>query len=457
MKRIYTIACCLLLSGMLLVGLWSMLDKDATVSQRENRALKTPPKLTVSGLLDGSFSSEFEAYYADTFPGRENLMAANRTLNGFYYFSGFSGSDSAQLLVGGGSNAADHGEALRPSDGTDPDPTELTKPTEPTEPSHSSEIAPPETKPFETDPPTGEQLGAVLLVGNRAMDVPYGDFDCIERYAKAVTGIADALGSDVRTFCIDVPNGAEFYTNKEYHTGSSSQLDMINHCYKNLGGNVIGVDAYTPLSQHADEYIYFRTDHHWTQLGAYYAYTAFCKDAGLAPDPLSKFQTGEIDNFVGSMYTAISDYPQSQVLLDDPDTLYYYEPYVDTTTRYYSDATLSDPYPMGIIAGIGSDVSNKYMTYLGGDHPITIVETDTDGPVCMILKESYGNAFVPWLAGHYSKIIAIDPREFNRDGMPSLDLAAFAKEQGVNDCIVLNYPLMLSSSAYVAWLERLVP
>ena len=80
----------------------------------------------------------------------------------------------------------------------------------------------------------------------------------------------------------------------------------------------------------------------------------------------------------------------------------------------------------------------------------------TDGPVCLLLKESYGNAFAPWLTSHYSKIIVVDPREFNRDGKPSLDLAAFAKEQGVNDCIVLNYPMMLSSDSYIEWLNRLV-
>ena len=102
------------------------------------------------------------------------------------------------------------------------------------------------------------------------------------------------------------------------------------------------------------------------------------------------------------------------------------------------------------------DTSNKYLTFLGGDHPITVIKTNVDGPGCMILKESYGNAFTPWLTSHYSKIIAIDPREFNRDGKPSLDLAAFAKEQGVNDCIVLDYPIMLNSDSYITWLERLV-
>ena len=156
------------------------------------------------------------------------------------------------------------------------------------------------------------------------------------------------------------------------------------------------------------------------------------------------------------MYTFLSGYPQAAVLANNPDTLYYYRPYVDTDTGYYEDATLTTEIPMGCISYIGSDVSNKYLTFLGGDHPVTIINTDVEGPVCMIIKESYGNAFTPWLTSHYSKIIAIDPREFNRDGHPSLDLASFAKEQGVDDCIILNYPMMISSEAYVEWLNRLV-
>ena len=103
------------------------------------------------------------------------------------------------------------------------------------------------------------------------------------------------------------------------------------------------------------------------------------------------------------------------------------------------------------------DVDNKYLAFLGGDHPITIIETDVDNDkTVMIIKESYGNAFTPWLTSHYSKVVAVDPREFNREGKPSLDLAAFAKEQGVDDCIILNYPLMINNISYITWLERLV-
>ena len=73
-----------------------------------------------------------------------------------------------------------------------------------------------------------------------------------------------------------------------------------------------------------------------------------------------------------------------------------------------------------------------------------------------MLKESYGNAFVPFLTSHYSKIIVIDPREFNRDGKPALDLRAFAQEQQADDLIVINYPYMINSKPYTNWLNRLV-
>ena len=63
------------------------------------------------------------------------------------------------------------------------------------------------------------------------------------------------------------------------HQGLNSQKDMIDYCYSQLNGSIITVDAYSKLRAHTDEYIFFRTDHHWTQLGAYYAYTAFCEAA----------------------------------------------------------------------------------------------------------------------------------------------------------------------------------
>ena len=157
------------------------------------------------------------------------------------------------------------------------------------------------------------------------------------------------------------------------------------------------------------------------------------------------------------MYGFTEGYPQSEVLKQHPDYLEYYLPIADTHARYYADGNLESGTPVSVVyTELDDSVSNKYLCFIGGDTPICIVESDVPGPTCIVLKESYGNAFVPFLTSHYGRIIVIDPREFNRDGKPSLDLAAFAKEQGVNDCIVLDYPIMLNSDSYITWLERLV-
>ena len=442
MKRIYSVLSLIVLLAMLLVGLISTFDKDATFSEDENRKLKTKPKLTISGLLDGSYNTEYREYYADTFPNRESLMDTNVSLNGFYYFGGIGSENSESLVLDFSSNAAQHGEALK-----DPDATASTDDTAATED---------DTIPEQTEPAgEAEQLGSVVLIGDSAFDVPYAKSECIKDYAAAVTAIADLLGSDVQTISMPVPNSAEFYTKNEYHTGSTSQLSMVEMVRDNLGSNVTYVDAYSALAKHTSEYIYFRTDHHWTHLGAYYAYTALCDAVGFEPESMDKFDTGQWDNFVGSMYTYISNYPQAQVLKNNPDTVYYWKPYADCTTYYYNNTSLTGGVLMGTICKVPDTETNKYLTFMGGDHPITIVETDTNGPCIMVIKESYGNALISWLTSHYSKIILIDPREYysvNND----IDLKEFAESQGVDQCLVVNYPMMLNSESYINQLEKLV-
>lgn len=450
MKKIYTILCAMFIVLLMTVGVVSLFSSNDAAQK---------PKLTFSGLLDGSYAAARRSYYAAAFPQSESLKNMNTRLNGFYKFSGLSGENDVSLIIDANGNAADHGASLDHPSSSKPTTPEASSsaPSGSEEPTEPSTTEPTQPSSYVEDGAIVENLGAALLIGNRAIEVPYADYDSLDDYSAAVTGIADALGSSVRTFSIAVPNGAEFYTTEEYHSGVSSQVNMIDYVYEKMGSNVHTVDAYSKLAAHIDEYIYFRTDHHWTQLGAYYAYTAFCEEAGFKAEPLSKFQTGEYSNFVGSMYNFLADYPQAQILREDPDTLEYYEPFVEAKARYYTDATLNEEYIIGVISYIGEDISNKYLCYLGGDHPVTIIRTDvTDGPVCLLLKESYGNAFAPWLTSHYSKIIVVDPREFNRDGKPSLDLVSFAKEQGVNDCIILNYPMMLSSDSYISWLNRLV-
>ena len=446
MKRIYTVLSAVLLLFLLLVGLISTFDKDATFSESENRQLKTRPKFTISGLLDGTYFNDYRAYYADTFPRREGLMEDNKTLNMFYYFSGLSSDDDASLIIDFDSDAANHGQGLKNPDATNPSGE-----TTPSDPSQSTEEGVPDLT--EPDAQT-EQLGNVILVGTRAMDVPVANGDRIRAYAAAVTALADLLGENVQTFSMPVPNAAAFYASSEFRTGARDQKAMFDLVRDELGDNVTFIDAYTTLARHTDEYIYFTTDHHWTHLGAYYAYTALCGAAGFEPEPQSKFDTGKWENFVGSMYTYLQSYPQGSVLKENPDTIHYWKPFANCETYCYNDTDLSGGYLMGTICRINEDEQNKYLTFMGGDHNVSIVTTDSVGPTILVIKESYGNALISWLTSHYSKIILIDPREYFSDN-DDIDLKAFAESQGVDQCLIINYPMMLNSENYITLLERL--
>ena len=476
MKKVYTALLLILLAAMLSVGVYSLADYDAAGSVSEKREF-VKPEFSVKALLDGTYIPALEQYYSDTFPGRESLLKANRTLNKFYYYSG-SGEDSV-LILNQADSAAQGGESLdavqkangqtpqepqtpagpettpEPQPDTTPEPADSTQPPEPPEeqPEEQPEADPELDTPEESD---ASYAGSVVVVGDRAMEIPTRLDDLITSYAGAVGNLASAMGPDVRTISLITPNGGEFYSPESLHTGEHSQKDMIDFCYSQMNDKIVTVDAYSKLRSHTDEYIYFRTDHHWTQLGAYYAYTAFCEAAGFEAVPLDQIQTGRYDTFLGSMYGFTQGYPQSEVLKQNPDYLEYYLPIADTHARYYADGKLENGTPVSVVyTELDASVSNKYLCFIGGDTPICIVESDVPGPTCIVLKESYGNAFVPFLTSHYGRIIVIDPREFNRDGKPSLNLAEFAADQGVDDLIVINYPYMINSKAFIRYLNAL--
>lgn len=470
MKKLYICLMGALLAVLIAVGAISLLDTDPTVLAGENRKIEKP-KFSWSALLDGSYVQQLESYYTDTFPFREKLMPLNQELNKFYYYSGSGDSNYLAIDFNGGAEQGgeslhDVENALNNPEGagntTTPETTDPSTDTPEQQTPFTGNAEEETTTPPDIDIPDENQaaaIGTIIVVGDNAMDIPTANNEVIDSYADAVNNLSQALGSDVRTISLVTPNSGEFYSPESSHTGSHSQKDMIDRCYNAMNDNIVTVDAYSALRDHANEYIYFRTDHHWTALGAYYAYTQYCKATGFDPVPLDQFQTGTYENFLGSMYTYTQKYPQSQALKDNPDTLTYYLPIVETHAKYYSDATLSGGIAISVVyTKLAENVSNKYLCFIGGDTPVCVVETAVeDGPVCMVLKESYGNAFVPFLTSHYSKIIVIDPRQFNQDGKPSLDLPAFAKEQGVDDLLVINYPFMINNSYYISLLNRLIP
>lgn len=124
-----------------------------------------------------------------------------------------------------------------------------------------------------------------------------------DNYAKSVNKVADTLAgkSDVYDLVIPLSSGITFPDNLKDKISSSDQHDAMQKIQAKMDKHVKNVDVYDVLMQHRTEYEYFRTDHHWTTLGAYYAYTEFCKAKGITPESLDAYsKKQDFDGFLGS-------------------------------------------------------------------------------------------------------------------------------------------------------------
>ena len=462
---------------------YSAFDTDATVSDDEQRELATMPALSLRSVLSGDFGAGFETYYADTFPFREKLLNSSRWINGLYAIH-FGGESS--ILIDPDKDW-EHGGSLIDFDETTAQTTApVSTPTTPPEttPSGTSDVtAPTETTPTVTTPATTlmtswvevthpnpgapssddevSDAGAILMIGNAAMEHYYGVDSSLEFYADSINKLNKAL-PDVQVYAMFCPTSIEFNAPAKYQAGIRSQLRAMNYAYSHLDVGIAPVDTWSSLYAHRDEYIYFRTDHHWTQRGAYYGYRAFCQAAGLTPQELSEYQTGSVADFVGTMYSYTKKYPQSEKLLNNPDTVEYFMPLNPSVMTVYRDATLTNGSQRTVIADPAymakQKKSVKYMMFIWGDNPVSHIVSDTvrNGRVLIVTKESYGNALVPFLTDHFEEIYVIDPREFNGTNKPSLNIVDFAKEHGATDFLCVNYAFSAQPS-FMKIFNRMLP
>lgn len=279
---------------------------------------------------------------------------------------------------------------------------------------------------------TAKKSGAIYIIGNAGFET-YGYNDKKgASYADLVTKVADSLKGVSNVYSMPIPLGSGVVLPDEYKSKISvgNQKEAIASILGHMGSNVKVVNIYDTLYQHRDEYLYFRTDHHWTQLGAYYAYTKFCEVKGIEAKTLDQYKHVAYTDFVGSFYFNEEEDP---VLRNAPDTVYTYGP-LSNAKMTVTDAN-GKKYEWPII----KDVTNykpgvKYSGFVAGDNPYTVIENRdiTDGSSCIIVKESFGNAFVPLLVDHYQTIHIIDMRYW--DG----NLIDFARENNVTDVIIAN-------------------
>jgi hypothetical protein len=185
--------------------------------------------------------------------------------------------------------------------------------------------------------------------------------------------------------------------------------------------------AIDEIRKHRTEYIYFNTDHHWTSLGAYYAYRAFCATAGLTPVSLDTVAYKTKASFLGSLYRLTKD----PGLQSNPDSVRYYL-FKDSMNFFIGSNAPGYWAPSHMYAEQASG-DNSYSVFLQGDLPICKMETQhKNGRKIVVVKESYGNAFAPFLINNYEKVIVVDSRYY------SGDFLGMIKAEGINELLFLN-------------------
>ena len=252
-------------------------------------------------------------------------------------------------------------------------------------------------------------------------------FEGEENQKKIIERLQNFASSleDVSISFLLAPTSTAIYAEKlpEY-AYNQSQIDIINSYYDLLDFNEIYV--YDTLLKEKNNYsLYYKLDHHWTTYGAYFAYISYCESNNITPHLLDEFEQVKVsDSFYGTYYSKANDYSLK------PDSIYRFDlendhfkvTYVNSnveTDTFYEDIYLTK--------------KDKYSYFLDNNHPLIVIENETiaSEEEIVVIKDSYANCFVPFLARHYKKVHVIDPRYYK------LPISTYIKEQTIKNILFL--------------------
>ena len=298
--------------------------------------------------------------------------------------------------------------------------------------------AEPTPAPQEEPQAAPETIGGLLIVEDTAYEYYNFVTDLANDYITAVANAGEKLSGKATVYDMVIPTSIdimlpESYIEKNSLNTSDQKKAIDEYILPSIAAQnpeVKTISIFDTLKAHANEYLYFRTDHHWTQLGAYYGYEEFCKAKGFDPVPLSDFDRADYTGYLGSFYTSSN----SAALAANPDTVEAYIPKANVNLSFtQSDGVQVDSWPL-IADGEQYDSTSKYIVYCAGDQPYEeIVNNDmAEGPSIVVVKESFGNCFIPFLVNHYKNIYVVDYRYY--DGTVS-DLV---DSTGATDVLLLN-------------------
>ena len=328
--------------------------------------------------------------------------------------------------TGDGTQSGDKQDTTGDTDNTDADKSGEDKAGVTTTKPASSNVITTSDKPY--------QSGGVYVVGSAGYEMYNYVGSLAEKYQSTVNAVADSLSGVSQVYAMAIPLSSGITLPDELFSDipGSDQAQAEKDILAGMGQNVKTIPLHDVMMSHRTEYIYFRTDHHWTALGAYYAYVQFCTAKGITPHNLSDYEVSQFPGFLGSFY---NDGGKPDAMKNDPDTVNAYHPVSATASMKYGDnenSTLTGG--QVIFDESTASASLKYGTFIMGDNPFTVIENPevSNGESCIVVKESFGNAFVPFLVDHYQTVYVVDYRYY------SGSVTQLARDKGAKDVLFVN-------------------
>ncbi len=206
------------------------------------------------------------------------------------------------------------------------------------------------------------------------------------------------------------------------------------------------VDVRGVLEAHKDEYIYYRTDHHWTSLGAYYAYTELCSSLGIEPLPIGDGGLAKqtlSDEFFGTLAAKVNQG-------DNPDILDTYHTDLKLSVNYNQGQRITDTlYEEKYLSE-----RSKYSTFLNENQPYVEITTENkNGKTLVMVKDSYSHCMVPMLVNHYERIVLVDFRGLNA-GFISSVIPMIEEGGEISDIVFLYNAENFTTERTITWLDK---
>lgn len=276
-----------------------------------------------------------------------------------------------------------------------------------------------------------------LLSGKRENNgVYYGEGETLvkrfdEPDAQKLSVKVDAINAfaskaDVPVYFGLIPGASDIWSAKlPRNAPNASQKAVIDECYSRCSAKC--VDLYSALSARSGEYVYYRTDHHWTSLGAYYGYQALSGVMDFTAADVSSYDRKTVSaDFCGTNWSS------SGFTWVRPDSI---ETFVDSdgiTAESYLKGTNSAPTSVGLYDTEYLAKKDKYSMFLGGVTPLLHITTQqSSAPSLLIIRDSYADSLAPFLTANYSNIYLVDLRYFRQS------VSDFVKEHDIDSVLIL--------------------